>query len=556
MRRPPPFLRANIKLLNAIAELEHRLRRADLMADAKWQFDFYDERLGAGIVNERRLSRWLGSAAKETVAGLMMTREQVLAGRDIPSQQERFPPFVHAGEHRLLLSYRFEPGHEADGVTASIPVAILNQLSAQAFEWLVPGLFVERMTAILRALPKRYRRSLVPLPDFVKACVESLDYGAGDLISALTVELERMTGMQVPADAWRLDTVPPHLNMRFKVFDSDGAVLATARDLAALQRDLNEASQDSFGEMLRQKTVIEGRRRWDFGPLPAHTQWRSGGVELVGYPGLVDDGDSVSVKVFQEPAARDEAHFAGLTRLMLLKGGRDLRSLIRGLGKEPALAFMYANAPPAHSGYCPLQARDDLGAGRELDEDAAALTARTALLAGGVTIMDADAFTAGYGRAMSAVGALSVEILETLRALAKAHHEFVTAAAKVDGPGRVDALGDARAQVGRLVHRRFLTVTPLPVLKQLPRYVRAATVRLNKLDRDARADTRRLAEIMSTENELWRQLRLAGKHWRRHRALIEVRWMVEELRVSVFAQELGAQGPISVKRVMQALERL
>ena len=203
----------------------------------------------------------------------------------------------------------------------TVPLAILNQLDVRSFEWLVPGLLEERVLALLRSLPKRLRRQLVPLPDFARACVESLGHPKDSLLETLSQELRRMVGMDVGPDDWRLDTLAPHLHMRFALMDPEEGCIATSRSLNALKSQYGEQSKSTFTDMLRDGSGIDGERKWVFDDLPESVSYESAGVELTGYPALVDQGEAVGVRVFQDPDVATESHSDGLARLFILRGG-------------------------------------------------------------------------------------------------------------------------------------------------------------------------------------------------------------------------------------------
>jgi ATP-dependent helicase HrpA len=557
LRRPPAFLRHNLALEASIAELVDKLRRGDLAADESRIIAFYSKRVGADVVGDKSLRKWLAGLDEETREDLKLDRTELLDAVGESDPERDFPSSLSAAGHELPLKYRFEPGHLADGVTVTVPLAILNQLPQEPFDWLVPGLLGERVLATLRGLPKRYRRALVPLPDFARAAVESITADGSSLHRALAAELERMVGVKVPIDEWNDDNLAMHLRMRFELVESDGTVLGAERDLQRLKDRFGDQSSASFTEMLRDGTGVDGAREWVFDELPESVRYNNGGVELLGFPALVDEGDGVGLRIFQDRAAATASHEDGLVRLFCLRGGRQLTTTIKRLPQLTALSLLYATAPDSDDFYCALAARDDLGPAGELRDDMLRWAAAHVLLTEPARLVrDADTFAARADVAIASFGSATQELEAVLVDVVRHYRSFLQVADKVDGPGRIDALGDTRAQVGRLVHRRFLAVTPMPRLGQLPRYLEAAESRLRKLDRDARADSRRLAEVLSVERLAWQAIRGGGPFWRRDDALVELRWAIEDLRVSVFAQELGTRAPISIKRVQRMLDAL
>ena len=553
LKRPPEFLNQNMGLIESLRKLEHKIRQGGLLAGAEAVYALYDARIGQEVNNDRSLRRWLSSLSDSKRQALQFEREELLSDTGWMSEEQRFPESLSVGEHKLPLSYHFEPGNDADGVTVTVPLAILNQLDARSFEWLVPGLLEERVLSLLRSLPKRLRRQLVPLPDFARACVESLGDPKESLLDTLSQELKRMVGMDVGADDWRLDTLAPHLHMRFALMDPEEGCIANSRSLNALKSQYGEQSKSTFTDMLRDGSGIDGERKWVFDDLPESVSYESAGVELTGYPALVDQGEAVGVRVFQDPDVATESHADGLARLFILRGGRSLKSTVRRMPQLAGLSLLYAHSPIADTAYCQLEAREDLGPATELGDDLLAWSARNVLLTGDANIRDGDAFEAAARVAEQRFGATVNDLEKALVAIISKYQEFLRACEHVDAPGRVEALADAKTQMARLVHRRFVAVTEQKRLKHLPRYIDAATKRLQKLDADARTDSRRLAEVLKAEQPVWRLIKSAGQHWRRRIELVELRWLLEEFRVSVFAQELGTAAPVSLKRIEKAL---
>lgn len=556
LRRPPGFLKANLALEEELAELDQRLRRGDLLADEERRVTFYRRRIGEQVVSDKSLRRWLASLDDAARQALHWQREELMDVELAPDAALEFPTSLTVGEHTLPLDYRFEPGHPDDGVTVTVPLVILNQLAEAPFEWLVPGLLGERILATLRGLPKRYRRQLVPLPDFARACVESVTPSEEPLNQALSRELERMVGLSVPEDAWRDNILPPHLQMRFRVVDTDGETLDAGRELARLRETLGERSHASFTDLLRDGNQLEGEREWVFDALPETVRYDNGGVELVGFPALTDAGNAVGLRVFQERPAARVSHRAGVARLIALRGGRALPGAIKRLPQLAALSLLYATAPPADPRYCDVSEREDLGAAAELRDDMLRWALDEAMPGDPLEVRDAETFEQFATATIAAFGEATLLLERVLVQVVQHYRTFLGAADKVDGAGRVDAMRDAREQVARLVHRRFLAATPMPWMGELPRYLEAATARLRKLDNDARADTRRLAEVLAVEEPAWRAVLAHGRYWRRDPARVELRWMLEELRVSVFAQELGTRSAVSIKRLQRAIAAL
>jgi len=550
----PDFLRDNIALIEDVRELERRLRRADLVVDEDWQIGYYQDRLPGDVVSMRALGGWLKRASGAERAALVMEREQVLVQPEAEDQAAAFPHYLEFGEHRLPLVYGFEPGADADGVCVRVPVAILNQLNEHRGEWLVPGLLREKTIALLRALPKRFRRHLVPLPDFAKACVEALVPSNVALVVALTEALERMTGVSVPADAWQPQMLALHLLMRYEIIDDDGDMLGSGRDLGALKVAHGATSADAFGALVRGGGQIDKRSRWDFGELPARADFATGGIEISGFPALVDQRDSVGVRVLQDAHAAADSHRAGVRRLFKLAGGRALNSMPKKISGLQSSALVYATCAQAQTEiYAPSAAADGPLAELSLELLDSVIDQS---LGSTSAIRDAEQFGVAAALANTRVGGELERSAALVQQCLEQFLNYQRVRDKVDGPGRVDALRDTDAQLARLLFRGFVRTTQAKWLVHLPRFVSAAIVRLQHLDRDARVDTARLAEILAVEKPVWQRIHGAGIHWQRDSALVHARWMLEELRVSTFAQQLRTSTPVSIKRIQKLLHEM
>jgi ATP-dependent helicase HrpA len=553
--RRPGFVAGNRKRLAEVRLVERKLRRTDLAQDEVWQSAFYEQRLPHQVVDLKSLRHWLKNASAKVRDTLLMAPEALLRVSDVEAAGEAYPSQLAFGRHLLPVRYGFEPGADADGLTVSVPVLLLNQLDECRGQWLVPGLLGEKILALLRGLPKRLRRALVPLPDFSRACVEALEFDQRQLdqqplTDSLGAALARMTGLQVPVDAWRPDLLSPHLHMRYEVLDDDGSVLATGRVLAELKRELGADSSSEFGELVASGEA-EQRRDWDFGELPAQADYELGGIKVSGYPAVVDEIEAVTVRVLQDPADAKEAHHRGVRRLVMFDGGRALRSMPRKLANLSNRALVYATCHSADAAMCGL-GPDERGPKTELEQDLLAC-ALDAALGECSAVRDRTAFKEACRQASLGAGKQLEAVYQSVAEALDQYLIYQRLRAKVDGPGRVDALRDTDAQLGRLLHRRFVGCNTAAELKEFPRYVRGAIVRLEGLDRDARRDTARLAEVLSVEQPVLRKLAAVAPTWRRHAELVELRWLLEELRLSIFSQSIRSRGPISIKRIERRL---
>ncbi|HUR84822.1 MAG TPA: ATP-dependent RNA helicase HrpA [Solirubrobacteraceae bacterium] len=516
------FLDDNRRILEELEELEHRVRRRDLVPGEEEMFAFYDARVPDGVVSAAHFDRWWKQDRHRDPQLLTFASEQVLDPELL--DPAALPDAWRQGELTLPLTYRFEPGGEDDGITVHVALAALAGLRQEGFDWLVPGLRTELVTALIRSLPKDLRRPLVPIPDVAAEVVAHLQPRRGALRDAVARELERLRGVRVPDDAWDLGRLPAHLRMRFCVEDERGGFVAAGEDVEELRARVRPRLR---AELAAQTATLErsGLRDWAIGELPRTVALPGTGGAVQAYPALVDEGETAGVRVLESAAAQQIAMRAGTRRLLALAVPSPLRTVQRGLGTAAALTL--AGAP--HEGVlddvrnAALDALVDEGGGPAWDEAAfaalrehvaASLPARAAAIAGQV-----------------------VAILDAARDV-----RLRLDALPADPPLQPARL-DVAAQLGGLVHPGFVTAAGAGRLADVARYLRGAAQRLDRLP-DAVAQDR---DKMRAITELEAEARAAPS------APGDVKWMLQELRVSQFAQGLGVRGQVSAKRIRRAL---
>ncbi|HWC26748.1 MAG TPA: DUF3418 domain-containing protein, partial [Solirubrobacteraceae bacterium] len=522
------FLADNRALLEEVAELEHRARRRALVADEAQLYDFYAARIPPEVVSGTTFDRWWKDARRKDPRRLTFTRE-LLVG-DAGVDRDALPDEWRQGDLALPLTYRFEPGSETDGITVNVPLEALAELRSDGFDWLVPGLREELVTALIRSLPKELRRPLVPIPETAARVVAELQGdGSGPLVEAVARALERLRGVRVEPSQFALERLPAHLRARFAVHDGGGEVVAAGEDLDALREQMRPRLR---AQLARQTAALErsGLRDWTVDELPRSVSLPGGGDQLRAYPALVDEGDSVAVRALETPAAQAAAMRAGTRRLLRLTVPSPLRSIRRGLDAPAALTL--AGAPHG-------------GAAAVLED---ALTAA----------LDKLIASCG-GPAWDAAGwaALRERVAEGLSATTRAGVADVVAVldAAADVRRRLDELApdaalqparlDVAAQRGGLVHPGFAAAAGADRLPDVVRYLRAAARRLERLPHAVAADRDRMGAI----HELEAEYRARGGR----AAAPAVHWMLQELRVAHSAQGLGVRGKASAKQVRREL---
>ena len=526
------FFHANREKLADIARLEERMRRRDLVIDDETVFDFYDARVGQEVVSARHFDSWWKKARKKQPELLTFDRSMALA-KDVDVRGA--PDSWRQGDFEFPLTYVFEPGADNDGVTVRIPVAVLNQIWPGDFSWQVDAWREELVTALVRSLPKALRRHFVPAPDVAKKLTGVLAPEPGlSLEDALADELWRLSGVEVAPTDFDISRVPPHLRMRFEILDDDGQLLAASRDLPALTKKLAPSVRAAISggavEIER-----DGMRAWDFGELPDSVEYVKAGFRVRGFPALVDQGSAVGVRLFESDLQADAAMRQGLRRLLLLNVPSPAKALQRQLPNATKLA-LNRNAP---------------GGVSELLDDCLAAAVDSLVAANGGPPRDAPRFErllqAVRAELPDALTRVVTTVVEVLRAAHGVEKQLKAAAV----PAALPALVDMKRQLAGLVHRGFVSETGTARLPDLLRYLAGIERRLEKVGGDINRDRARMWDVEQAETALREaeQRRPAEAA-----ALLDVRWMIEELRVSLFAQSLGTAQPVSLQRILRALE--
>ena len=538
------FFRENAKLLEEAAALEQRTRRRGLVAGEETLFAFYDARVPADAVSARHFDTWWKKARHETPGLLTLTLDELLSAAadelDIGAYPQMWTSasagLPGSGPSGLALSYAFEPGSDADGVTIDIPLQTLNQARPEEFSWQVPGLRLELVTELIRSLPKNLRRELVPAPDVARQILAGLDGKTPEagIRQTVAAELLRLRGVPVPADAFDLDKIPPHLRPTFRVRDGD-TVAGAGKDLAALQRQLRPRLRATLSARAATLTRT-GVTSWDFGPLPE--VFTDG--EVTAYPALVDTGAAVDVRLFESAAAARGAMRAGLRRLVLLA----VRSPANDVAKRLTTAQKLVLSDNPHGSVAALFA------------DATGCAADGLIAEAGGPARDAAAFTALADYVRPRLHAAVYEVVTWAEEILRGAHEVRLRLDTLRSPALAPAAADIRAQLDALLTPDFLTAAGPARLPALARYVKAAGRRLDKLAENAGRDAQQMAVVHRVQDACQRALAALPAQQRAAGPAAEIRWQIEELRVSLFAQTVGTPQPVSERRIMTAIDRL
>ncbi|ABE49480.1 ATP-dependent RNA helicase HrpA [Methylobacillus flagellatus] len=532
-----PFFAANRKLIAEIEELEHKARRQDVLVDEHTLFAFYDAIIPAGIVNGAGFEKWRQEAERETPRLLYLTRDHLMRHGAAGVTEVQFPESLELDGVKLPLKYRFEPGHPLDGVTATVPLALLNQLNPVEAEWLVPGMIREKVTALIKALPKTLRRVCVPVPDFVTGFLETATRKDGALLPALASYIQQRTGLKLSASEWQADALDAHLYMNFRVVDEKNRELGSGRDWHALKAQLGQAAQLTFRS---NSPGIEkaGLKQWDFGDLPPTLSFSRDGRQLTGYPALEDNGDSVAIKLFDTELAARQSHRAGVRRLMRFELKEQMKQLEKGL--------------PGFNQYA-LQLRSIMSP-EELREDMLVAISDRAFIGEDELPRNSQDFMALKARARTRLPAVVEGAGRLATAIAT---EYTQLTQKLNAaPASLSRVKkELEGQLARLLPKRFFSATPWDTLQHLPRYIKAMRLRLEKYPGAIERDTRSGQAVQ----QIWERWESHVQGLRKANqevppAVLDYRWLIEELRVSLFAQELKTPFPVSVKRLDKAWE--
>ena len=556
------FFHDNQALLAEVAELENRVRRRDVVVGDDVLAEFYDRRIPADVVSARHFDSWWKKAARTDPDLLTLTRQQVTAAADDVSA-DAFPDQWRRGDLHLPLTYRFQPGAPDDGVQVHIPIDVLNRVDPDELAWPVPARREELIAALLKALPKAIRRELGPAPQLARALAEALDHLSEDrpppgdgtppnrghqaapppLLPTLEREIRAQTGIIVAREDWALDRLPAHLRPGFVVEDAQHRVLAEGKDLGALQRRLAEPARAAVARTVaRAAPSIErsGLRDWDFEELPRTVEHEVGGRVVRGFPALVDEATSVSIRVLTDQRQQSSAMHAGVRRLLRLTLGSPLRAVLAELGPQARLA---------------LAASPD-GSLAALGDDALDAVLDALIDRHGGPAWDAAAFRALRDAVRPQVHQELLRCLRGVEAVLEAARGLDRTWSEAGAAVPPAAAEDLRRQRDRLLAPGFVTEAGTARLADLTRYLRAMAIRLSRLPREADVDAARMARVQLVQDAFDVVAARVRAGSGTEAELAPVRWMIEEFRVSVFAQALGTAHPVSEQRIFRALDAI
>ncbi len=525
------FFHENRALLDEVVELEHRSRRRDILVDDEVLFEFYDQRIGTDVVSGQHFDSWWKETRRSQPELLNFSTAMLVNEGRGGLDPADYPDTWQVDGVSLALSYQFEPGTDADGVTVHVPLPVLDRIGSAGFDWQIPGLRQELVTALVKSLPKAVRRYFVPAPDYAAAVLDRITFGE-PLLDSLERELRRMTGTIVNRNDWQPDRVPDHLKITFRVLDADGVPLAEGKDLSALQKHLKPKVQSQVsaaGSSIERR----GLTVWNFGDLPRLIGSTVNGFPVTAYPALVDEGTSVGVTVFATEREQLTAMAPGVRRMILLTVPSQAKSILGRLSNQQKLAL----------------SRYPGGKATDMYSDCADCAVDALIAHMGGPVWTAVEFAAMRDTVRSSLHDVVFNVVtHVYRALAVAYD----VEQRLRGPMDPDVLTDVRRHLSGLIYLGFATAMGGTHLPHLARYLQGIEHRLEKLPANARRDREQMSRVHEVETE-YRQLAAEVPPGPR---LTEIRWMIEELRVSFFAQSLGTRYQVSEKRVYKAMDEL
>ena len=530
------FYAHNAGLIKEIENLEDRTRRKDILINDEDLFRLYDPLIPEHVFDQASLERWVKKLPDAKLKRLLFNRQDLQNKTEDDLNLTAFPDQIQAGHLTLDIEYQFEPGKSADGVSVDVPISVLMQLKEEDLDWLVPGMLREKCIAMVKALPKPIRKNFVPVPDYIDQVLTQIEQGEGDLKAVLASQLQRLAAVSIPPDSWRDFVLPEHLKMNINVLDANGRVLDNDRSLSQLKEKFAEQARQVMAGFSEATIEKSGLTDWDFGKLEKVHEIKQGGLTLLSWPALVDEGDSVSLKLEDSPFAAIKHSRSGVARLYMLKNRQQWKYLQKQLLQDPSRL-------PAMKG---LGGRDALVVALIQASYQAAFQLDQRLP------QDRDEFEEVYNAGRPELIETSTRLESLMYKILKIYGTLSVNLSRFKALEELTLQQDIASQLKSLVYNGFLAETPVEILAEFPRYFSAIELRLEKYPRQKQKDKELSAMLQAWWVRYEERLNLFRGQHKSSAELENFRWMLEELRVSLFAQALGTRYPISEKRLEKA----
>nr|WP_157975284.1 ATP-dependent RNA helicase HrpA [Photorhabdus sp. CRCIA-P01] len=534
------FFRANLKLREEIEELEHKSRRRDILVDDETLFSFYDQWIPQNVVSARHFDRWWMKTGKEQPDLLNFEKNMLIKGDADKISALDYPNYWYQDALKLRLSYQFEPGTQADGVTVHIPLPVLNQVKDEGFDWQIPGIRYDLVVALIKSLPKPVRRNFVPAPNYAQAFMERVPQPQSTLLDSFEKELRRMTGVTVSRDDWQLEQVPEHLKMTFRVVGEKNRTVAEGKDLSALKLRLKEKVQETLSAVADDGIEQSGLHIWSFGELPERYEQKRGGYSVKAFPALVDEKESIGIKLFETEPEQQIAMWEGTRRLLLLNIPSPIKYLHEKLPNKSKLGLYF----------------NPYGKVLDLIDDCISCGVDKLMAGNGGPAWNEQGFIQLQDK-------VRAELNDTVVEIARQVEQILTTIFAINKrlKGRVDIsfalpLSDIKVQLSGLVFKGFVTTNGWKRLPDVLRYLQGIERRLEKLAIEPHRDRAQMGRVENVQQQWQQWLAKLSLQQKQLPEVQEIRWMIEELRISLFAQQLGTPYPVSDKRILQTMEQI
>ena len=533
------FFKQNQQLIREVEELEHKSRRRDILVDERTLFEFYDQRIGTEVVSQKHFDTWWKKAEKQDPELLNFERSFLINDDAEQVSKLDFPNFWHQGNLKLKLTYQFEPGTDADGVTVHIPLPLLNQVEMTGFDWQIPGLREELVIALIKSLPKSYRRNFVPAPNYAQAFLGRAVPLEKPLLDTLIYELRRMTGVTVEAEHWNWEQIPSHLKMTFRVVDENGKKIAESMNLDELKFSLKDRVQESISAVADDGIEQSGLHIWSFAELPQCYEQKQRGFSVKAFPAIVDEKDAVGIKLFETEFEQAVAMQQGLRRLLLLNVPSPIKYLHEKLPNKAKLGLYFT----------------PFGRVLDLIDDCIACAVDKLIADFGGFVWNEEGFDKLRDFVRENVNEVTVDIAQKVEQILTLTHQLNQRL-----KGKMDftmafALSDMKSQISGLIYQGFVQKSGYARLPDLLRYLQAIDKRMDKLAQDVNRDRAAMLRMEQVQQAYQQLLAKLPKSKPISDDVAEIRYMIEELRVSLFAQQLGTKYQVSDKRVLSVIDK-
>lgn len=534
------FFKKNQQLICEIEELEHKSRRRDILVDDRTLFEFYDQRIGTEVVSQKHFDTWWKKAQQKDPELLNFERSFLINDDAEKVSKLDFPNFWHQGNLKLKLTYQFEPGTDADGVTVHIPLPLLNQVEMTGFDWQIPGLREKLVIALIKSLPKSYRRNFVPAPNYAQAFLSRTVPLEKPLLDTLIYELRRMTGVTVEAEQWNWEQIPSHLKMTFRVVDENDKKIAESMNLDELKFSLKDRVQESISAVADDGIEQSGLHIWSFADLPQCYEQKQRGFSVKAFPAIVDEKDAVGIKLFETEFEQAVAMQQGLRRLLLLNVPSPIKYLHEKLPNKAKLGLYFT----------------PFGRVLDLIDDCIACAVDKLITDFGGFVWDEAGFEKLRDFVRENLNQVTVDIAQKVEQILTLTYQLNQRL-----KGKMDftmafALSDIKSQLAGLVYQGFVQKSSYDRLPDLQRYLQAVDKRIDKLAQDVNRDRAAMLRVEQVQQAYQQLLAKLPKSKPISDEVAGIRYMIEELRVSLFAQQLGTKYPVSDKRVLGIVSKI